>query len=814
MANLGTSATATQVNNAWVTQTGQQPIDGNTVINIDSNNELWKFGNYEGAGQWIKTSSSFELTAFTNTMLGGIKGSLNKYQVYAEGDGTGSVNDLDLLDSLANATKANFDTHNADGTRHITAVERTAWDTPKVLDAGLLGSVVDFYNFTTANAGNICIARLHGFTDVPNTLNFFSGKRVFITGVYRGAQHYLQMTLNTDSGGIGVTNIAIANFKDDSTAYNPDMWRHAQNIQGSSSAFTGALGGDVTGTMGATVANLLTGTYSGGGGAQGPNTTALGKSRIYMSNENIAGNTEWKEFLDLTGYMGTDVGGRTRIGVTKRGTLRAVIQNANIGSTIWNAGAVLANVSDIPTALPPASTGDTFPYFYRTPNVNTTTWVRIANFVPNTGAWDRSNWTIAIYGMRNNTIARNFLAPAEIVRINTMRDSGGNLAASGIEISWEMWWTYFDDIRALWNGTNLSIWMRRTGDYGTAVIGTFEAANPIASQAADPGTTQGINIHRYLSCFDRGTATQVVRGDGRLFETFQTVANTGSGIAAANAVPRTTASGYLELPYINYQMPAEGSTGINEIMIRNGSDRYMRPTTVANFISRLAAIQTDVHPVGSNTTGSMNRLARADHSHGFLRNASGMSLNDHNITPGVYAGTFNNAPNSMDRFGNVSVGNGVQGTLIQSWSTPIANGLQPQLFLSSAGGLLYRLNNTAAHSWHMLANYKDITNHSQPSAISAEQLNQPWRLSMFDGEFRRFTYTGQITQISNNTIINITNAIGEMHKVGDNYRQTLYPITTSSGQSGGFSTSTFVRSGSIATGTASGLPNWRVINTV
>jgi hypothetical protein len=128
MANLGAAATAASAGAAWLNQTGQQPRDGNTVVNIGNNNELWKYGNYQGANQWVLTASSFNLTAFTNTMLGGIKGSLQKYQVSAELDGTGSVNGLDLLESLVNTNANNIANHSGNVDIHVTAADKASWN--------------------------------------------------------------------------------------------------------------------------------------------------------------------------------------------------------------------------------------------------------------------------------------------------------------------------------------------------------------------------------------------------------------------------------------------------------------------------------------------------------------------------------------------------------------------------------------------------------------------------------------------------------------------------------------------------------------
>jgi len=115
---------------------------------------------------------------------------------------------------------------------------------------------------------------------------------------------------------------------------------------------SGTASGDLSGSYPSPAVALISGTYSGSGGAQTPAQTALGKSRIYMSNETVNGNSSYKSWLDLEGYSGSDVGGRTRLGILKSGTndIRVFVQNAAIGATTWFAGTELFSVMHPPTA--------------------------------------------------------------------------------------------------------------------------------------------------------------------------------------------------------------------------------------------------------------------------------------------------------------------------------------------------------------------------------------------------------------------------------------------------------------------------------
>ena len=124
MAQAGTNPTPQFINSIWEAETAQDARDGATVINIDNNNEIWRFGTFESVSQWVKTSSSSNLTAFTNSTLGGIKGSTTKFQVQAEANGTGSVVGLDALESAVNSKATPQDisnaifTHNTDEEAH------------------------------------------------------------------------------------------------------------------------------------------------------------------------------------------------------------------------------------------------------------------------------------------------------------------------------------------------------------------------------------------------------------------------------------------------------------------------------------------------------------------------------------------------------------------------------------------------------------------------------------------------------------------------------------------------------------------------
>ncbi|MFV0485351.1 MAG: hypothetical protein ACK5MU_03980 [Candidatus Saccharimonadales bacterium] len=94
--------TQTDITNAWIAASGQTTvINGAVLWDIDNQRRFGYYGTSSGE-EWILTNSgggSTPIANFTNSVPGLIKGSASEGQVFAEADGTGSVNGYDTLKS-------------------------------------------------------------------------------------------------------------------------------------------------------------------------------------------------------------------------------------------------------------------------------------------------------------------------------------------------------------------------------------------------------------------------------------------------------------------------------------------------------------------------------------------------------------------------------------------------------------------------------------------------------------------------------------------------------------------------------------------
>ena len=125
VAITGISANPSQsdLTTAWQTETGLTTLINRASIYDVTNNKVWTY--YTNDTTWHAASNSSQVTisTFTNNSEGTIKGSTNVGQIFAENDGTGSVNGWD---NLSNAVSAN--------TSNITALQNAI---PTVNDATL-----------------------------------------------------------------------------------------------------------------------------------------------------------------------------------------------------------------------------------------------------------------------------------------------------------------------------------------------------------------------------------------------------------------------------------------------------------------------------------------------------------------------------------------------------------------------------------------------------------------------------------------------------------------------------------------------------
>lgn len=104
--NLPDPATQQDITDAWKNATGQTDLINHASVYDVTNNKVWTY--YSNTDTWYPASNSAQVNVntFTNTTEGTILGSTNVGQVFAEADGTGSVNGWDDL-KLAIENKQN-----------------------------------------------------------------------------------------------------------------------------------------------------------------------------------------------------------------------------------------------------------------------------------------------------------------------------------------------------------------------------------------------------------------------------------------------------------------------------------------------------------------------------------------------------------------------------------------------------------------------------------------------------------------------------------------------------------------------------------
>ena len=96
---LPASPTQDELSAAWKTATGNTVLINRASILDVSNNNTWTY--YDNTEEWYKSENSTAVTVsqWTNSSTGIIKGSTAEGQIFAESDGTGSLNGYDALKS-------------------------------------------------------------------------------------------------------------------------------------------------------------------------------------------------------------------------------------------------------------------------------------------------------------------------------------------------------------------------------------------------------------------------------------------------------------------------------------------------------------------------------------------------------------------------------------------------------------------------------------------------------------------------------------------------------------------------------------------
>lgn len=110
VAITGLSATPTQaeLTTAWLAQTNLPALINRASIYDVDNDKVWTY--YTNDATWHAASNTSQVTVntFTNSSEGTILGSTNAGQIYAESDGTGSVNGWDTLSGAVSTNTGNI----------------------------------------------------------------------------------------------------------------------------------------------------------------------------------------------------------------------------------------------------------------------------------------------------------------------------------------------------------------------------------------------------------------------------------------------------------------------------------------------------------------------------------------------------------------------------------------------------------------------------------------------------------------------------------------------------------------------------------
>lgn len=156
---LSASPSQSDLTAAWQAETGLGTLINRASIYDVTNNKVWTY--YSNDTTWYAASNSSQVTinTFTNSSEGTILGSTNTGQIFAENDGTGSVNGWD---NLVNTVSGKQDTLTAGTNISISSNTISATDTTYSAGTGLSLTGTTFAVDTTTVAMQ---------TDIPTVNN-------------------------------------------------------------------------------------------------------------------------------------------------------------------------------------------------------------------------------------------------------------------------------------------------------------------------------------------------------------------------------------------------------------------------------------------------------------------------------------------------------------------------------------------------------------------------------------------------------------------------------------------------------------------
>lgn len=119
---LPASPTQNQLSDAWKTATGISSVINGAKINDPTNSKVWTY--YTNTETWYPATNTAQVVVntWTNNSLGIAKGSTEAGKIYAETDGTGSVNGWDALNSTVSGHTTALGALNTTVADHTSAI--------------------------------------------------------------------------------------------------------------------------------------------------------------------------------------------------------------------------------------------------------------------------------------------------------------------------------------------------------------------------------------------------------------------------------------------------------------------------------------------------------------------------------------------------------------------------------------------------------------------------------------------------------------------------------------------------------------------
>ena len=269
---------------------------------------------------------------------------------------SGSYNDLSNKPAIPTSLKSPYSL-----TISLNVTSQGAYD----------GSAAKSFNINYSNIGAAAASHTHGnyastvtTTGTGNAITAISQNGNTITAT-KGSSFSLSSHTHNYAGSSTVGGAANSAVKlTTARTINGTSFDGTANITTANwgTARTLTLGNDVSGsvsingsanvTLNGSV-NRISGVYTGNGGKQAPSYVTSGKVRFNMMNTNTNGNTNYKDFILMDTYTGSDVPYVTAIGISKTAIPMAFIMSGPKGNTTeatWVSRQLATTVDNVASA--------------------------------------------------------------------------------------------------------------------------------------------------------------------------------------------------------------------------------------------------------------------------------------------------------------------------------------------------------------------------------------------------------------------------------------------------------------------------------